>query len=70
MVGSLLCGFAWSLPSLILFRLVQGVGAGAITPTSMTIVGDLYAPQERGKIQGYLASVWAVSAVVGPMDLL
>ena len=67
LAGSLLCGFAWSLPSLILFRLIQGVGAGAITPTSMTIVGDLYTPQERGKIQGYLASVWALSAVAGPL---
>lgn len=67
LAGSLLCGFAWSLPSLIVFRLVQGVGAGAIMPTSMTIVGDLYTPQERGKIQGYLASVWALSAVTGPL---
>jgi EmrB/QacA subfamily drug resistance transporter len=67
LVGSLLCGFAWSLPSLIVFRLVQGVGAGAITPTSMTIVGDLYTPRERGRIQGYLASVWALSAVTGPL---
>ena len=65
--GSILCGFAWSLPSLIVFRLVQGVGAGSIMPTGMTIVADLYAPQERGRIQGYLASVWAISAVVGPL---
>jgi multidrug resistance protein len=67
LVGSLLCGLAWSLPSLIAFRLVQGVGAGAIMPVGMTIVGDLYTPQERGKIQGYLASVWALSAVTGPL---
>ncbi len=67
LTGSLLCGLAWSLPSLILFRLVQGVGAGAIQPVSMTIVGDLYTPQERGRIQGYLASVWAISAVAGPL---
>ena len=67
LAGSLLCGLAWSLPSLIVFRLVQGVGAGAIMPIGMTIVGDLYTPQERGKIQGYLASVWALSAVTGPL---
>jgi len=42
LAGSVLCGLAWSLPSLILFRLVQGVGAGAVQPTAMTIVGDLY----------------------------
>ena len=65
--GSLLAGFAWSMPSLILFRLVQGVGAGAMQPVAMTIVADLYPARERGKIQGYLASVWAVSAVLGPV---
>ena len=63
--GSILCGFAWSMPSLIVFRLVQGVGAGAVQPTAMTIVGDLYSPVERAKIQGWLASVWALSAVLG-----
>ena len=67
LVGSLLCGFAWSMPSLIAFRLVQGVGAGAVQPVAMTIVGDLYSVHERGKIQGWLASVWALSAVIGPL---
>jgi MFS family permease len=65
--GSILCGFAWSMPSMILFRLVQGVGAGAIQPVGMTLVGDLYSAHERGKVQGYLASVWAISAVLGPL---
>src|ERR1700734_1483096 len=65
--GSILCGCAWSMPSLIVFRLVQGVGAGAVQPTAMTIVGDLYSAHERGKIQGWLASVWALSAVLGPL---
>ncbi|MEA3151825.1 MAG: hypothetical protein QOD56_2764, partial [Gammaproteobacteria bacterium] len=67
LVGSLLAGFAWSMPSMILFRLIQGVGAGAIQPTAMTIVADLYPARERGKVQGYLASVWAISAVLGPV---
>jgi MFS family permease len=67
LVGSILCGFAWSMPSMIVFRLVQGVGAGAVQPVAMTIVGDLYSAHERGKIQGWLASVWALSAVVGPL---
>ncbi len=65
--GSLLCGFAWSMPSLIVFRLAQGIGAGAVQPTAMTIVGDLYSVHERAKIQGWLASVWALSAVLGPL---
>jgi MFS family permease len=67
LLGSILCGFAWSMPSLIVFRLVQGIGAGAVQPTAMTIVGDLYSAHERGKIQGWLASVWAVSAILGPL---
>ncbi len=67
MVGSLLAGFAWSMPSMIVFRLVQGVGAGAMQPVAMTIIADLFPARERGKVQGYLASVWATSAVVGPL---
>lgn len=67
LIGSILAGFAWSMPAMIVFRLIQGVGAGAIQPVTLTIVGDLYPVHERGKIQGYLASVWAISAVLGPM---
>src|SRR5690349_20057371 len=66
-IGSVLAGFAWSMPAMIAFRLIQGVGAGAIQPVTLTIVADLYPARERGKVQGYLASVWAISAVVGPM---
>ena len=64
--GSVLCGFAWSMPALIAFRAVQGLGAGAVQPMSVTIAGDIYTLAERAKAQGYLASVWAISAVVGP----
>ena len=67
LVGSLLCGFATSMVALIIFRLVQGIGAGAIQPIGLTVVGDLYSVQERGKIQGYLASVWGISSVLGPL---
>lgn len=67
LTGSVLAGLAWSMPAMIVFRLVQGVGAGAIQPVTLTIVADLYPARERGKVQGYLASVWAISAVVGPM---
>ncbi|MBP0443217.1 MFS transporter [Roseomonas sp. SSH11] len=67
LVGSLLCGFAWSIPSLIAFRLLQGVGAGAIQPIALTIVGDLYSVRERAKIQGWLASIWGISSVLGPL---
>ncbi|GAA4342732.1 MDR family MFS transporter [Pigmentiphaga soli] len=67
LLGSVLAGFAWSMPSMIAFRLIQGIGAGAVQPVAMTIVADLYPAHERGKVQGYLASVWAVAAVVGPL---
>ena len=67
LVGSVLCGFAQSMPAMIVFRLVQGAGAGALQPVALTVVGDLYSAQERGRVQGFLASVWAVSAVIGPL---
>src|SRR3954462_3956422 len=57
LLGSVLCGAAWSMGALIAFRAVQGLGAGAVQPMSMTIVGDLYSLQERAKVQGYIASV-------------
>nr|WP_043429717.1 MFS transporter [Arthrobacter sp. FB24] len=64
--GSILCGVAWSMPALIAFRVLQGLGAGAVQPMAITIAGDIYSLTERAKVQGYLASVWAVSSVVGP----
>jgi EmrB/QacA subfamily drug resistance transporter len=66
LVGSVLCGFAWSMVSLIVFRAVQGIGAGGILPVAMTIVGDLYNPVERARIQAWPSAVWGVAAVVGP----
>lgn len=67
LAGSILAGFASSLPALIVARLIQGVGAGALQPAALTIIGDLYPGKERGRVQGYLAAVWAVSAVSGPL---
>ncbi|TVU59305.1 MFS transporter [Paenarthrobacter nitroguajacolicus] len=66
LLGSILCGVAWSMPALIAFRVLQGLGAGAVQPVAITIAGDIYTLAERAKVQGYLASVWAVSSVVGP----
>ncbi|GAA3799107.1 MFS transporter [Cellulomonas soli] len=66
LLGSVLCGFAWSMPALIAFRAVQGLGAGAVQPMAITIVGDIYTLAERARAQGYIASVWAISSVVGP----
>jgi MFS family permease len=66
LLGSILCGFAWDMPSLIAFRAVQGIGAGAVLPITITMIGDLYTLEERSRVQGYLASVWAFAAVAGP----
>jgi EmrB/QacA subfamily drug resistance transporter len=66
LIGSVLCGVAWDMPSLIVFRAVQGIGAGAILPITITIVGDIYSLEERARVQGYVASVWGISSVLGP----
>ncbi|XOD69831.1 MAG: MDR family MFS transporter [Sodalis sp. (in: enterobacteria)] len=67
LIGSILCGFASHMPELILFRALQGLGAGALVPLATTIISDIYNQQERARLQGYLSSVWAVSALVGPL---
>ena len=67
LAGSLLCGIAWNMDSLIAFRGLQGLGAGAIVPVVQTVVGDLYSVEERARITGYTASVWGVSSVLGPL---
>ena len=66
LLGSVLCGFAWSMPLLIAARAVQGLGAGATLPMSMTIVGDIYTVEERARVQGFIASVWGMASIVGP----
>ncbi|MEQ6377066.1 MDR family MFS transporter [Bacillaceae bacterium S4-13-58] len=67
LIGSILCGFAASMTTLIIFRLIQGLGAGAVNPMVLTIVGDMYTMEERSKIQGYLSSVWGISSILGPL---
>lgn len=64
--GTLMCGLAWNMLALVCFRAVQGCGAGAIQPIATTILGDIYTPAERGRIQGLVSSVFGVSAVIGP----
>ena len=65
--ASLACGFAGSMLMLIAMRVLQGVGAGAVQPVAVTLVGDLYSPAERGRVQGWLSGVWVVSSLAGPM---
>jgi EmrB/QacA subfamily drug resistance transporter len=66
LLGSALCGVAWDMVPLVLFRGLQGAGAGAVLPIATTIVGDIYSPAERARIQGYISGVWGVAAVIGP----
>ncbi len=66
-VGSLASGFAGSILQLVVFRAVQGLGAGAVQPTVLTVVGDLYTPAERGKVQGWFGAVWGLAGVSGPL---
>ncbi len=66
LAGSMLSGMAWNMVALIVFRGIQGIGAGAIQPIVMTLAGDLYDIRERARVQGWLSSVWGISAVIGP----
>ncbi|WP_425314757.1 MFS transporter [Streptomyces ambofaciens] len=66
LLGSLLCALAWNMGALIAFRVLQGLGGGALQGTVQTLAADLYPLEERPKIQARLSSVWAVSAVAGP----
>jgi MFS family permease len=67
LVGSALCGAATSVPWLIAFRVVQGLGAGAIAPTTMTIAADIYTLKERAAVQSILTGGWGLANVSGPV---
>jgi EmrB/QacA subfamily drug resistance transporter len=67
LIGSILCAFARDMVWLIVFRGLQGLGAGGVQPMASTIVGDLFAGKERARVQGYLSSTWGISAVAGPL---
>ncbi|MCA1625718.1 MAG: MFS transporter [Acidobacteria bacterium] len=67
LLGTLLSGFSTSMTQLIIFRAVQGLGAGALVPLGMTIIGDIFTLQERAKMQAYFSGVWGLSSVIGPV---
>lgn len=67
LAGSVLCGVAQSMTQLIVFRAVQGIGAGGLLPLVFIIVGDLFSFAERARIQGLFSGVWGVSSLVGPL---
>jgi len=65
--ASVLCGLAQRMDQLVLFRLLQGIGGGAVLPIALTIIGDLYPVEQRLKIQGVFSGVWGLAAIVGPL---
>ena len=67
LAGSTACGFARTIHQLIAFRALQGLGAGGLQPTAMTIVGDSFKPQERARIQGIFGAVWGIAGMIGPL---
>ncbi len=65
-IGSILCGVSQTMNQLIIFRGIQGIGAGAIMGLTFIIIGDLFSPSERGKYAGFLSGVFGISSVIGP----
>ena len=65
-LGSALCGLAQGIEQLIIFRGIQGIGAGAVMPVTLTIIGDLYPGEQRAKMQGLFSAIWGISGVAGP----
>lgn len=67
LLGSGICAVSHTLGLLVIGRIIQGLGAGAIQPITVTLVGDLFALEERGRIQGLMGAVWGLAGVAGPI---
>ncbi len=67
LLGTLLSGLSGSMTQLIIFRAIQGLGAGALVPLGMTIIGDTFTLEERAKMQAYFSGVWGFSSIIGPV---
>jgi EmrB/QacA subfamily drug resistance transporter len=66
MVGSLLCGLSQTMTQIIIFRGLQGIGAGVMMANAFIVIGDLFPPSERGKYQGLMAGIFGLSSIIGP----
>lgn len=67
LIGSAWCGLSHTMTALILGRIVQGIGAGALLPLTLTMIGEMYALKERGRVQSFISGVWGVSGLAGPL---
>ncbi len=67
LIGSLVCGLAWSMESLIAARVLQGIGGGGLMVSAFAMIGELFGPRDRAKYQGYSSAVFTLSAILGPV---
>src|SRR5207253_2945635 len=67
LVGSALCGLAQNMPELVVFRGVQGLGAGGLFPLALATVGNIVPPRDRGRYQGLIGATFAAASIIGPL---
>ncbi|HQZ11489.1 MAG TPA: MDR family MFS transporter [Devosia sp.] len=67
LIGSLVCGFAWSMESLIAARVLQGIGGGGLMVSGFAVIGEIFSPRERARYQGYTSIVFTIASVMGPV---
>src|SRR5690242_15186592 len=66
LLGSFAAGASQTMVQLIIFRAIQGLGAGAVLPIVLTIIGDIFSLEERARVQGLFSAVWGLSSIIGP----
>jgi EmrB/QacA subfamily drug resistance transporter len=67
LIGSLACGMAWSMETLIAARVLQGIGGGGLMVSAFAVIGEIFAPRERAKYQGYTSIVFTTASILGPV---